>query len=302
MILAATMIPHVAYTLSCRWNYWEARVHAFINQKPSEDLDYAGCPYNRYLLGYFAHPANVYRRVPAASIFNPEGSKCHLPRSSGPRSMKRPHWPPTHSLLPIVQAFTKGTGVEVVTRRHLVSPAGSSPTSPTSLTEDQKIPDFLLSELGELTQDSRSQHRQAAQHQRVHSAVAGAPSRNCRTRGFDIPDYPEDPQDRRRKGVSRRRFAKVLGSAVNPVLREGNADRRAAVAVKKFAQKHPHKMMKDWPAEGSKARVAHMSREGFLRQRKVHHHGQGRRRPDRIRRGRRNADDRPEGEGVAPGR
>ena len=61
-----------------------------------------------------------------------------------------------------------------------------------------------------------------------------------------------------------KRFSKVLGSAVNPVLREGNADRRAAVSVKKFAQKFPHRMMKPWPASGSKARVAHMTEKDFF--------------------------------------
>ena len=80
--------------------------------------------------------------------------------------------------------------------------------------------------------------------------------------GFDVPDYPEEPANEAEEALQAR-FAKVLGSAVNPVLREGNADRRAAVAVKKFAQKNPHKMMKDWPESGSKARVAFMSEGDF---------------------------------------
>ncbi len=66
-----------------------------------------------------------------------------------------------------------------------------------------------------------------------------------------------------KKKQLKERFAKVLGSAVNPVLREGNSDRRAAASVKKFAQKHPHKMMKPWPVSGSKTRVAHMTQKDF---------------------------------------
>jgi isocitrate dehydrogenase len=81
-------------------------------------------------------------------------------------------------------------------------------------------------------------------------------------KGYDIPDYPEEPKNDAERQLQLR-FAKVLGSAVNPVLREGNSDRRAAASVKKFAQKHPHKMMKPWPANGSKARVAHMSSGDF---------------------------------------
>jgi isocitrate dehydrogenase len=81
-------------------------------------------------------------------------------------------------------------------------------------------------------------------------------------KGYDIPDYPEEPKNDAEKQLQAR-FTKVLGSAVNPVLREGNSDRRAAASVKKFAKKHPHKMMKPWPAEGSKARVAHMNNGDF---------------------------------------
>ena len=81
-------------------------------------------------------------------------------------------------------------------------------------------------------------------------------------KGFDVPDYPDEPKSETEKTV-RERYSKVLGSAVNPVLREGNSDRRAAASVKKFAQKHPHKMMKPWPKEGSKTRVAHMQQKDF---------------------------------------
>src|SRR5664280_1192265 len=81
-------------------------------------------------------------------------------------------------------------------------------------------------------------------------------------KGYDIPDYPEEPKTDAERALQQR-FAKCLGSAVNPVLREGNADRRPAAAVKKFAQKNPHKMMKPWPASGSKTRVAYMSEGDF---------------------------------------
>ncbi|MDP7108180.1 MAG: NADP-dependent isocitrate dehydrogenase, partial [Roseibacillus sp.] len=82
-------------------------------------------------------------------------------------------------------------------------------------------------------------------------------------KGYDIPDYPEEPKTDEEKG-HQGRFARCLGSAVNPVLREGNSDRRAAISVKEFAQKNPHKMMLPWPASGSKAQVVHMDGNDFF--------------------------------------
>ncbi len=165
----------------------------------------------------------------------------------------------TYTLLPIVQAYTKGTGVEVTTND--ISLAGRIIANfPDNLTEDQKIPDYLT-QLGELTQSPTANIVKlpniSASIPQLQSAIE-----ELQDKGFDIPDYPEDPRDDAEKALQAR-FAKVLGSAVNPVLREGNADRRAAVAVKKFAQKNPHRMMKDWPATGSKARVACMSEKDF---------------------------------------
>lgn len=165
----------------------------------------------------------------------------------------------TYTFLPIVQAYTKGTGVEVTTND--ISLAGRIIANfPDNLTEDQKIPDYL-SQLGELTQSPTANIIKlpniSASIPQLQSAI-----KELQDKGFDIPDYPEDPQDDAEKALQTR-FAKVLGSAVNPVLREGNADRRAAVAVKKFAQKNPHRMMKDWPATGSKTRVACMSEKDF---------------------------------------
>jgi isocitrate dehydrogenase len=165
----------------------------------------------------------------------------------------------THTLLPIVQAYTRGTGVEVETRD--ISLAGRIIANfPDNLTEDQKIPDYLA-ELGALTKTLD------ANIIKLPNISASIPQlqraiEELQAHGFDIPDYPEDPRSQDEKDL-KARFATVLGSAVNPVLREGNADRRAAESVKKFAQKHPHKMMKDWPTEGSQARVAHMSGGDF---------------------------------------
>ncbi len=165
----------------------------------------------------------------------------------------------TYTLLPIVQAFTKGTGVEVETKD--ISLVGRIIANfPDNLTEEQKIPDYL-SQLGEL---ARSPEANIVKLPNISASIPQLQSaiKELQDKGFDIPDYPEDPQDDAAKALQAR-FAKVLGSAVNPVLREGNADRRAAVSVKKFARKNPHKMMKDWPATGSKARVAYMSEKDF---------------------------------------
>jgi len=165
----------------------------------------------------------------------------------------------TYTFLPIVQAYTKGTGVEVETND--ISLAGRIIANfPDNLANDQKIPDYL-SQLGELTQSP------AANIIKLPNISASIPQlqdaiKELQDKGFDIPDYPEDPKNDAEKALQAR-FAKVLGSAVNPVLREGNADRRAAVSVKKFAQKNPHRMMKDWPTTGSKARVANMSGNDF---------------------------------------
>ena len=165
----------------------------------------------------------------------------------------------TYTLLPIVQAFAKGTGVEVETWD--ISLVGRIIANfPDNLSEDQKIPDYLA-QLGELTQSP------GANIVKLPNISASIPQlqaaiKELQEHGYDIPDYPEDPRDDAGRALQAR-FAKVLGSAVNPVLREGNADRRAALAVKKFAQKNPHKMMKDWPAKGSQARVANMSEKDF---------------------------------------
>jgi len=165
----------------------------------------------------------------------------------------------SYSLLPIVQAYAKGTGVEIESWD--ISLAGRIIANfPDRLTEDQKIPDYL-EQLGDLTGEPDANIVKlpniSASIPQLQAAIA-----ELQKQGYDLPDYPEEPQNDEERKLQAR-FAKVLGSAVNPVLREGNADRRAAVAVKKFAQKHPHKMMKDWPDECSRARVACMDHGDF---------------------------------------
>ena len=165
----------------------------------------------------------------------------------------------TYALLPVVQAFTKGTGVEVVTSD--ISLAGRILAAfPERLTDAQTMPD-ALAELGALAKTPQANIIKlpniSASIPQLQDAVA-----ELRAQGFDVPEYPEEPVTDEQKAVQAR-YAKVLGSAVNPVLREGNSDRRAAASVKAFAQKNPHRMMKDWPASGSKTRVAHMDGGDF---------------------------------------
>ena len=165
----------------------------------------------------------------------------------------------TYSLLPIVQAYATGTGVEFETRD--ISLAGRIiATFPDRLTADQRVADELTW-LGTLARTP------AANIVKLPNISASIPQLQAaitelQDQGYDIPDYPEDPTDDAERRLQNR-FTKVLGSAVNPVLREGNSDRRAAIAVKTFAQKHPHRMMKDWPASGSETRVAHMRERDF---------------------------------------
>jgi len=166
----------------------------------------------------------------------------------------------TYSLLPIVRAYTTGCGIDVETRD--ISLVGRFIANfPDNLTEDQKIPDNLT-QLGELTKTPEANIIKlpniSASIPQLQSAI-----KELQDRGYDIPDYPEEPENEAEKALQKR-FAKCLGSAVNPVLREGNSDRRPAVAVKRFAQKNPHKMMKAWPESGSMSRVAHMDGKDFF--------------------------------------
>ncbi len=164
----------------------------------------------------------------------------------------------TYSLLPIVNAFTKAAGVIVETKD--ISLAGRIISNfPDNLQDDQKIPDYLT-ELGELTQ------KPEANIIKLPNISASVPQlqaaiKELQEKGYDLPDYPEEPKNEEEKKL-KARFAKVLGSAVNPILREGNSDRRAAVSVKEYAKKNPHKMMREWP-KVSKTHVAHMDSGDF---------------------------------------
>lgn len=165
----------------------------------------------------------------------------------------------TYSLLPIVKSFLKGTGVDIETRD--ISLAGRIIANfPDNLNDEQKIPD-ILAQLGELAQQPDANIIKlpniSASIPQLKAAI-----KELQGKGYDIPNYPDEPKTEDEINLQKR-FAKVLGSAVNPVLREGNSDRRPAASVKKFAQKFPHKMMKPWPESGSKARVAHMTEKDF---------------------------------------
>ena len=163
----------------------------------------------------------------------------------------------TYSLLPIIKAFTDTAGVAVETRD--ISLAGRiSATFPERLTESQKIADHLA-ELGELTQDPGANIIKlpniSASNPQMHAAI-----KELQDKGYDLPDYPEEPSSDEERAI-KARYDKVKGSAVNPVLREGNSDRRAAKAVKEYAQKHPHSMGA-W-SKDSKSHVAHMDGGDF---------------------------------------
>jgi isocitrate dehydrogenase len=163
----------------------------------------------------------------------------------------------TFSLLPIIQAFTKGTGVAVETWD--ISLAGRIVANfPENLTESQRIPDYL-SMLGELT------HKPEANIIKLPNISASIPQlkeaiKELQSHGYKVPDYPEDPKTDAEKAIQAR-YAKVLGSAVNPVLRQGNSDRRSPLSVKAFMRKNPPKNY-PWPSD-SKSHVAHMSAGDF---------------------------------------
>ena len=160
----------------------------------------------------------------------------------------------TYSLLPIIRAFAGRSGIRVETRD--ISLAGRIlATFPEHLKADQRIADDLQ-ELGELTQ---SPHANIIKLPNISASVPQlqAAIKELQEKGYAVPDYPENPAIDAEREIQKR-YAKVLGSAVNPVLREGNSDRRASAAVKSHGRKHPHRMMKPWPAV-SHTRVAHMT-------------------------------------------
>jgi isocitrate dehydrogenase len=165
----------------------------------------------------------------------------------------------TRAFLPILEAYTKGSDVEVDMAD--ISLVGRIIANfPDNLVEDQKAPDWLTI-LGELAMTPEANIIKlpniSASIPQLQAAI-----KELRAKGYDIPEYPEEPKNDAEKAL-RERFSVVLGSAVNPVLRQGNSDRRPAASVKKFAKRHPHKMMRDWPESGSKARVTHMTEKDF---------------------------------------
>lgn len=163
----------------------------------------------------------------------------------------------TYSLLPIVEAITASSGVALETRD--ISLAGRIiALFPEYLKEEQRISDHLA-ELGELATTPE------ANIIKLPNISASVPQlkaaiKELQGQGYALPDYPDEPKDDKEKDV-KARYDKVKGSAVNPVLREGNSDRRAPLSVKNYARKHPHRMGA-WSAD-SKSHVAHMDAHDF---------------------------------------
>ncbi|MYV40267.1 NADP-dependent isocitrate dehydrogenase [Streptomyces sp. SID1328] len=163
----------------------------------------------------------------------------------------------THSFLPVIQAYAAQAGVPVETRD--ISLAGRIiAVFPEYLNEDQRIPD-ALAELGDLAKTPAANIVKlpniSASIPQLKAAVA-----ELQAKGYALPDYPEDPKTDEEREV-RARYDKIKGSAVNPVLREGNSDRRAPASVKNYAKTHPHRMGA-WTSE-SKTNVATMGENDF---------------------------------------
>ena len=157
----------------------------------------------------------------------------------------------TYSFLPMIKAFTKSSGIEMVTKD--ISLSGRVIAAfPENLSEDQKIGD-ALAELGEMTQDPSCNIIKlpniSASIPQLKACIA-----ELQEKGYNVPNYDESDE-------TIARYSKILGSAVNPVLREGNSDRRAPGAVKNYAKNNPHRMGA-W-AKDSKTDVAHMSGDDF---------------------------------------
>ncbi len=164
----------------------------------------------------------------------------------------------THSLLPVIRAFTASSGIDIDTRD--ISLAGRIIANfPEYLTEEQRIGD-ALSELGELAKTPAANIIKlpniSASVPQLQAAIA-----ELQSKGYALPDYPEEIGSEEEKAV-KAIYDKVKGSAVNPVLREGNSDRRAPASVKNYARKNPHSMG-SWSAD-SKSHVASMSGKDFF--------------------------------------
>ena len=163
----------------------------------------------------------------------------------------------TRSLLPILEAFTSSAGIKYKLKD--ISLASRILAHfPDHLSPEQLVPD-ALAELGELAKQPEANMVKlpniSASVPQLKSAIA-----ELQSLGFALPDYPEEPSSNSEKDI-KSRYDSVKGSAVNPVLREGNSDRRAPKAVKAYARKHPHSMGA-WSSD-SKSHVAHMSSGDF---------------------------------------
>ena len=163
----------------------------------------------------------------------------------------------THSLLPILRAFTKSSGIKYELMDISLA-ARILSHFPEVLSSDQKVPD-ALAELGELAT------KPEANIIKLPNISASIPQlqdaiKELQSKGFAIPDFPAEPKTEKEQ-IIKATYAKVLGSAVNPVLREGNSDRRVAKPVKEFAQNNPHSMG-SWKKD-SKSHVAHMQKGDF---------------------------------------
>ena len=163
----------------------------------------------------------------------------------------------TSAFLPIVKAFTAPAGITVTTSDISVA-ARILGEFPEYLTDEQRVPDNLA-ELGKLTLKPDTNiiklpNISASVHQLI-SAI-----KELQSKGYKVPDFPEDPKSDEDKAI-RARYSKCLGSAVNPVLREGNSDRRAPKSVKEYVRKHPHSMG-EW-SMASRTHVAHMRHGDF---------------------------------------
>ena len=164
----------------------------------------------------------------------------------------------THSLLPILKAFTKDSGIELDTWD--ISLTGRIIANfPDRLTEEQRVPDYLTM-LGELSEDPSANIIKLPNISASIPQMKGA-IRELQEKGYDIPDFPDNPATEEERDA-RARFSRVVGSAVNPVLRQGNSDRRSSNSVKEHGKRNPHRMMQDWP-DVSKTRVGYMSGGDF---------------------------------------
>jgi isocitrate dehydrogenase len=162
------------------------------------------------------------------------------------------------SFVPIIQSFAKTAGVNV--GRKDISLAGRIIAQfPDRLKPEQQQPDDLAL-LGELVETPEANVIKLPNISASLPQIKGA-IKELQSQGYNIPDYPEDPKNDEEKAI-KAKFDKVKGSAVNPVLRQGNSDRRASASVKQYAQKNPHRMGK-W-SKDSKSHVAHMSGGDFF--------------------------------------